>query len=458
MISRSFLGIAMLAQINLKAQAEPQAFKNNNCTAKQHRIQLPESFRDSHYVRLSKDGRYLLSTLRGSAGGVGILEVVYADEVYSFKSYETPLQDEAYPAEPHWQLISSPYHADGTMKYYALEDLLTKEDKAEPVYSSYFNEFYNSIGGTENRFTMKRWNYLGARDYELENGRIVSESSTYLMCPNLLNLDETTRKQLESTNSEEYIRMAAFAQTAVSRWAVDFYTICHQERGQEACGLEAVQNEFKIFFKQKWDLEFPKVVQSLRAEPGADLEKIDQAVEIINATFSEANLFDRASATRLEKSSESEIEEYSLEQPILSPSGQLIGGIYKEEMRIFSIDQTTKHCTEVKSFGGRTSKVSFGYDQSVSQTLVTFTTAAGSAEAVEDRVVVADFLTGTQTAFEVKGQNSSYPNLTSDGRLFYFDDNELVIVDLHQSIESQFSEACLSQNFLQDLYSDLQKR
>lgn len=428
------------------------------CTQKQHRIQLPESFHEGHYVRLSSDGRYLIVTRNmPGQGPVGVLEVSYSQDTYSLRSFESPLMDEAYPVEPHWELISSPYHEDGSMKYFRLADILRQEQKAEPVYSSFFNEFYNSIGGDSSRFTMKRWNWLGARDYRLENGRIVDESETYLMCPNLLNLSEENRKKLDLVNSEEVIRMLAFIQTNIRHWMQEFYSKCAEKRGEEVCQSEEVSEEFLQFVRMKWNAEFNQFIEVLKSEPGANSTLIQES-----AGFIEERFFQQFDASSVDKKNgnANQIEEYILDQPILSPDAKMIAGIFEQTMRVYKIDSQTKYCHQIYDFGARTSKVSFGYPDSVSQNWVTFnvfpepgTVIGDSAEAAPVFfLIVADIINGNRVGFPSNSPFGSYPNLTADGRLFHLESTELVITDVYQQSGGQLGQSCVTLQDLEAIY------
>lgn len=422
----------------------------SQCVEQTTKVELPEEYLHANYVRLSPNGKHLIATF--SDGGVGLLKIDYSQkEGYNLKHIKNALNDEAFPVEPEWKFISSPYHDDGTMKYYVLKDIEERQEMAEPVFSSYFNEFYHSIGGDENGFSVTRWSFLGTRDYVTKDSNIIKESDTYSICPNLYDLPKGFQKYRTIFNT---IFLYVTAHISANEEVYDFWD-------RALADMEKKFNKEWSDFTEEENVETSKLAESYLTE--AQRKIAWTMVEKGRSTKKEYELYIELldKLGNFDESDLEEITEFILEQPILSPNRDMIAGLYNEKMRVYKINND-KTCTEVGTPGFRTSKVSFSYNDSYfTDRLVAYYYERENDESFESGTTQFEVFNITKNKSYGLGieYGEAYPNLTKDGRAIYLNSTQMVVVDLNSVSNGEIGGApCLLESKLEAIYADPNKR
>lgn len=145
------------------------------------------------YIRVHPSGKYVIVSLEN-----GIAMLVDISDPKKPKISKTPLKNEAYPVEPNWEYISSPYSKAG-MEYYRFEDILNQGESAKPAFSDFrHNQFYQSSAEYSDSTVERRhfrtllFSTLSARDYVItKNGESVSAKPE-----NLVYVCESVHKNL----------------------------------------------------------------------------------------------------------------------------------------------------------------------------------------------------------------------------------------------------------------------
>jgi hypothetical protein len=422
--------VRFLILLVLYLSADVLCAQDANCIPARTVVQLPGVFSDmnANYLRVSPDGKYVLVTL--SRDRVVLFEITERNGRTVATRYATPLRGEAYPS-PDWQYIASPYH-DGHTRFYKLDDLISLQRRAPSALNDTFTEFYNSLGGDKDNFRMVAWNYLASRTYTSRNGTLQAGDDVEIMCPNLVNL------------TPEAQRIAA--------WWV-------RRAGHVHPRMETSYGAVHRLLAR--DREYQNLCQP--ADPGAQLPaqaEIERRTRDCDRLFSVAvEKYLRQNQQRLEFTDEDiELQVLKLRlaktdvpaasraiilNPIISPSGNEIAGIYNGTTRIFTIN-TDRTCTETANLGVRTSKISFSpstenghsrYIVYTDQYLDNASNTMNSGTFLRDLERKTDYL--------LSDRSMSYPNLTRDGRVYSLEDNKLLIVDPHQITRGNVYPSCV---------------
>lgn len=176
-------------------------FLSAKCVPARLVVDYPEDLENiGLYHRVHPSGNYILAS-KATAGStenrVAIIDLTNKDPSGKIiaKTIFTPMIDETYPVEGTWTLLASPRHMDG-MRYYKFSDILSQQDKAEPVtndsgHSQWYHSSAELPGSTPSVLQFRTMLYgQPFRDYTLtfdKSGKLIDKatSETKDACKNL---------------------------------------------------------------------------------------------------------------------------------------------------------------------------------------------------------------------------------------------------------------------------------
>ncbi len=419
------------------------------CIVKKEEIVVDPEIQPS-YLRVHPEGKYILYTDDTNESS-SLLEIKKMNNTYVVKNYLTPMQIEAFPVEPDWQLISSPYHNDGTMKYFLLQDLLTKKpEDVKAVHSSNFNEYYHSIGGDGAKFSLLRWNFLGTKDFEVmkKDGVLsLKESiSPYILCSNLFNLPVKSKNFLNFLN-EGLLRIHSIMMTDSFE---DNYERADKDvlARYEAKGLKIDHDDPKMQEQYEFDIsrlayEYDLVSLQAYVESGQISQQDVDDYKHFNALFFGQEQNKKGKGLKKIEALFEQMDFYVLTKPILSKDAKYVSGMLDGSTRVYKINEN-KTCTEISNLGADVSKAGFAYPETFKNPVISF-----YVEDEEDydklELYVHDVGSKTTILVDTVRANTQmgYPGFTKDGRLVYMNDNKIIMTTLKMTPDKQLDSSCI---------------
>jgi len=395
------------------------------CVPKIERLQMASDGEAMipQYFRVSPDGRFLITT---EGSNVRIYRIDHAQRPPKINVFETPLAPEAYPVEPDWTFVASPYDK-GTTKFYRLTDLLKEQKNAAPVLEDEFTEFYSSLGGDSTTARMVSWTFLLGRKYQVSQAGITKSSAVEVVCQNLMKIPEKFHEMI-SWHSRRGGKMVHF-QRSVDEEVSQRLETCNNSNDRK-CSKD--YHEIRA-----------KVIEELLPIHGVTTEDVKQQ-EVLNTFYYERY--------------DTELRQALLVNPILSGNGQNIAGVWKERTRVFRIDEN-RNCTEIADLGYRTGKVSFDRSSNGNRYLLFNDVYVDQADGSSFGTGVYLYDLETKTRHNVlvskrSGRefvNYSYPNFLKDGRIAVLEQTakeqrskfNLVFLDPHQVTGGKVYEGCV---------------
>ncbi len=403
------------------------AASENKCIPEHIKIPFPDM--NLEYVRVSPDGKHLIVT-DTEKDKVYLYEVVNDGGKYSLRKYETPLRNEAYPVEPDWEFISSPYH-DGGTQYFRVSDLIQLQDKATSVYKeTALNEFYHSIGGDKDGFTVMSWTRLQSQKYKVVEDKIKAEGELETICPNLMDLPENLR-HLKSWMLSDYQKVDEIVSNSDFGGALDMVMkACYAKVTviAEGCGKliktgKGTIVECKENINRRSDICLEQYVTSLKKLIKADTAMSNVTEEDVDNYIKLGNFLTSDEASM-----------HILINPILSNDRKHVAGVYGDSTKVYSIG-AGRYCTQENDLKSRTSKVSFSYPTVDGDTkYVTYSDLEYNEETKSDVKVVKVYDLKSNKTYTIATGDSSYSNFTKDERIIYVESDTLNIVDAHKKM------------------------
>lgn len=380
-------------------------------------LKFPEEV-ESQYLRISPDGRYLLYTYmpegKAELAQVHLAEILYEKGQWRLKIYDTPLKSEAFPIEPNWDYLASPFD-EGNLKFFRTSDILRNESLAKEVGRDPFNEYYSSAGGTAENFKILNWTFMAAKQFDVIGGKIKANGGGFFACPNLLKIDALGG---DKEFQDWFIkRTPGSFIDLLDEISLRIYRRQSAKFGKDYARSKRSQETDSGFFTDE--------LQKLKKEGRVNEEDARQILKYHNILD---KIFDKGDENG---------SSYYLENPMLSPDGNYIGGVYGGVTRIYQLN-ADHSCTEVQSLGARTSKVTFSYPDTSGKTkYVVFTQFYRDGEdPVGNLSALKIFDIEKNKTIDIDNSKRftylTYGKLTRNGRLMAVGDNYLYIWDANR--------------------------